>query len=128
MVNVYPILVEIKEKLSELEGIKSLRIGLEKGSDSAFNAPLIRVVANSVQAKGLRETLSFKIIMAFDTKNDLELLYEKFYNTEYEIKKLLLSLNYEIFFISSVSDEDRLSSLKAGAMIFEIRNLLGVLR
>jgi len=125
MINIYPILLEVKEKLKAISGVKSLRIGLEKGADSSLNAPLLRVVAEGVEAKGIRESLTFQIVMAFDTKNDLELLYEKFYTMEFEVKNLLTKLPYKIYFLNSVSDEDRLNALKAGVLRFRIDDLIG---
>lgn len=124
MVNIYPILKDIKTTLSEINGVKSLRIGLEKGADSAINTPLVRIVVEKTEAKGLNEDLIFQVILAFDTKNDLELLYEKFYEMEYTVKELLMSkLPYEIYFLSSVSDEDRLNSIKAGVLRFRLVGL-----
>jgi len=124
MVNIYPVIQEIKTVLSEIEGIKSLRIGLERGADSSINTPLIRIVVEKTEAKGMQENLFFQVVLAFDTKNDLELLYEKFYAMEYRVKELLMSkLSYEIYFLSSVSDEDRLNSIKAGVLRFKIEGL-----
>jgi len=124
MTNIFPILQDIKETLSKIEGIKSLRIGLEKGADSAINTPLIRLVVEKVESKGAYESLIFQVILAFDTKNDYEELYEKFYNKEYEVKELLISsLPHEISYLGSISDEDRLNSIKAGILRFRIDGL-----
>ena len=121
MTNIFPIISSIKNTLSEIDGVKSLKIGLEKGADSAMNTPLIRVVVEKTEAKGMIEDLYFQVIIAFDTKNNLEELYEKFYNMEYDVKELLTrKLPYETYFLSSVSDEDRLNSIKAGVLRFKI--------
>jgi len=126
MINIYPILLEIKEELKKIEGIKSLRIGLEKGADSSFNCPLIRIVSERNEAKGLRESFTFQIVIAFDNKNDMEERYEQFYNMEHQVKNLLMKMPYEIFFLNTINDEDRLSALKAGLMRFKIENLVDI--
>jgi len=118
----YKYLVEIKNALLELDIFKSVKIGLEKGIGSK-DTPFARIVPEFNRKDGLYETLSFQIIFGFDIKNkDLELLYQKYYETEEAIKKAIEYKN-QCFFIETITDEDRLANLKSAIMRFEIRNI-----
>lgn len=119
----YEYLVDIKNNLIELNIFKSVKIGLEKGIGSK-DAPFARIVPEFNRKEGLYETLAFQVVYGFDVKNkDLELLYEKYYETEEAIKKALEYKN-NCFFIETITDEDKLMNLKSAIMRFEIRNIM----
>ena len=120
------VLVDVKEKLSMIPDIKSLKIGLEIGVGSK-DCPFIRIIAgNDVKDCGYRN-IDVNIVYGFDVKNkDLELMYEKLYALQ---EQIIESLQYktsigDCFYISTTTDEDRLSNLKSSISHFKIENIL----
>jgi len=124
MVQIYPILEEIKNTLKNL-GFKTLKIGLEKGADKSINTPLCRIVVEEEIDKGILSDLIVQIVVGFDIKNDYEKLYDEFFDTTYKIKKALFSLPYKITLLNTITDEDRLNTLKAGIIRIKLEGLNG---
>ena len=124
MIKIYPILEEIKNSLKDLD-FKSLKIGLEKGADKAINTPLCRIVVEEEIDKGVLSDLIVQIVVGFDIKNDYEKLYDEFFDTTYKIKKSLFSLPYKITLLNTITDEDRLNTLKAGIIRVKLEGLNG---
>jgi len=121
----FDVLTNIKEKLSSIENIKSLKIGLENGIGSK-DCPFIRIISESNTQDLGRDTLMFSVVYGFDVKNrDLESMYEKMYDLERTIRETL-EYNTDIgdcFFISTQTDEDRLNNLKSAVSRFKIENI-----
>jgi hypothetical protein len=124
MVNLYPYLVDIKNKIDELNIYKSIKIGLERGADKSINTPLCRIVLESVEYKGVLANAVIQIVIALDTKNDYEKLYSEFLDFEYKTKNKLLELPYNVVVLNTITDEDRLSNLKAGIIRISLNNLV----
>ena len=119
----YDILLDIKQRLIDLNIFKSVKIGLEKGIGSK-DAPFARIVPENNRKENGYETFIFQIVYGFDVKNkDLELLYQKYYETEENIKKALEYKVNQCFFVETITDEDKLMNLKSAIMRFEIRNI-----
>jgi hypothetical protein len=123
MINVFPYLEMIKEKLNELN-FKSVRIGLEKGADKAINCPFARIIQESEEYKGVITNAIIQIVIGFDVKNDYELLHKEFNKTLFEVKIKLFELPIEFELIGSYFDEDRLTTLKAGILRIKLKNLI----
>jgi len=121
----YDVLVDIKDKLSAITDIKSLKIGLESGIGSK-DCPFIRVIANSNTQEFRVDTLNVSIVYGFDVKNkDLESMYEKMYLLEKTIRETLeynLTLG-DCFYVSTVTDEDKLSNLKTAMSTFRVDDI-----
>lgn len=121
----YDVLVDIKEKLSIISGVKSLKIGLENGI-GAKDCPFIRIIANSNTQAHREDTLNVSIVYGFDVKNkDLESMYEKMYALEKTIRE---TLEYNLssgdcFYVSTVTDEDKLSNLKTAMSTFRVDSI-----
>jgi predicted sulfurtransferase len=124
MVNVYPYLEMIKEKLIELNLFKSVKIGLERGADKSINCPFARIIQESEEYRGVITDAVIQIVIAFDTKNDYETLYKEFNDAIFEIKNALFKLPIEIKLLEAVYDEDRLVNLKAGILRIQLNNLM----
>jgi hypothetical protein len=119
----YNILLDIKKALTDIQTIKSLKIGFEKGADISSNCPLVRIIPEGSISKGISEDLIFQVVVAFDLKNNIEKLYEDFYKLEDEIKTALDTTHYKIYHIDTIMDEDKLSALKAGILRFKITDI-----
>jgi len=120
------VLVDVKEKLSTIPDIKSLKIGLEIGVGSK-DCPFIRIIAGNDVKDGGYRNIDVNIVYGFDVKNkDLELMYEKLYALQ---EQIIEALQYktsigDCFYISTTTDEDRLSNLKSSISHFKIENIL----
>ena len=120
------VLIDIKDKLSTIQDIKSLKIGLETGLGSK-DCPFIRVIAGNDVKDGGYRNIDVNIVYGFDVKNkDLELMYEKLYVLQ---EKIIKALQYnttigDCFYKSTTVDEDRLSNLKSSISHFRIENIL----
>ena len=119
----YNILLDIKKALTDIQTIKSSKIGFEKGADISSNCPLVRIIPEGSISKGISEDLIFQVVVAFDLKNNIEKLYEDFYKLEDEIKTALDTTHYKIYHIDTIMDEDKLSALKAGILRFKITDI-----
>jgi len=122
MIQIYPILEQIKQVLEPLN-FKSLKIGLEKGADKALNCPLCRIIVEEEIDKGILSDLIVQIVIGLDVKNDYEALYSEFFELNYKIKSALFKLPYQIELLNTITDEDRLNSIKAGIIRVKIKNL-----
>ncbi len=123
MINVYPYLEAIKEKIKELNEFKSVKIGLERGADKAINCPFVRIIQEAQEYEGFRVDLILQIVVVFDVKNDLEKLYKEFNEAIYKIELKLLELPVKIEPLSVNYDEDRLMNLKAGVLRIKLKDL-----
>ena len=119
---IYQILEQIKHELSPI-GFKSLKIGLEKGADKAINCPLCRIVVEEEIHKGALSDLVVQIVIGVDTKNDYEALYKEFFGLHKEVKAALFRLPYKIELLNTITDEDRLLTIKAGVVRVKIKDL-----
>ena len=124
MVNVYPYLEIVKEKLIELNKFKNVKIGLEKGADKAINCPFARIIQESEEYKGVITNAVIQIVIGFDTKNDYELLYKEFNEVLFYVKNKLFEIPAEIELLDAAFDEDRLVNLKAGILRVQLNNLV----
>jgi len=124
MVNVYPYLEMVRDKIIELDIFKSVKIGLERGADKAVNCPFVRIISESEDYKGIVTNAVIQIVIVFDTKNDYELLYKEFYSALFEIKNKLFELPLKIELIDAYFDEDRLLNLKAGVLRVRLADLV----
>ena len=136
MSKIYSFLEEMKEKLSQIEGVKTLKIGMERGIGSK-DACFIRLVPEinskvkegagaqcNQDGSGGYDEMVVQVIYGFDLKNqELEKLYDQFYDLEEEIRSVLLT-KYKtagyLRFIHTVTDEDRLANLKSAISRFKI--------
>ena len=122
------VLVDVKNKLATIPDIKSLKIGLEIGI-GAKDCPFIRIIPSSDTQDGGYRTIEINVVYGFDIKNkDLELMYEKLYTLQESIIK---TLQYSqivgdgvCFYLSTVTDEDRLSNLKSSISKFKIDKMV----
>jgi hypothetical protein len=131
MATINDYLVEVKNKLSIIGGVKTLKIGMEKGI-GAKDCPFIRIVpemnipSETRQClEGGMEDLTFEIIFGFDIKNnDLEAdLYPAYYQLEKDIKTALVQGRYSFGscnFLHTVTDEDKLMNIKTAISRFEL--------
>ena len=124
MVNVYPYLEMVRDKIIELDIFKSVKIGLERGADKAVNCPFVRIISESEDYKGIVTNAVIQVVIVFDTKNDVELLYKEFYSALFEIKNKLFELPLKIELIDAYFDEDRLLNLKAGVLRVRLADLV----
>ncbi len=119
----YKILTDIKTTLTNIQTIKSLKIGFEKGADVSANCPLVRIIPEGSEAKGIKEDLTIQIAIAFDLKNNVEELYKQFYALEKEIKNAMELIPYKCIHLNTIMDEDKLSTLKAGIIRFKVMDI-----
>lgn len=130
-------LEEVKEKLSEIDDIASLKIGMEMGIGSR-DSPFIRIVPESsskmngkgsaytcdADGSGGMQEMTIKIIFGFDLKGEnLEKLYDVFYNLEEEIQSKLLTrytARGSMQWIQTITDEDELVNIKSAIARFKI--------
>lgn len=132
MSKIYATLTEIKQKLSTIPNITSLKIGIEKGI-GAKDTPFIRVVpeinskSNKTAGKSCAtqsmDELVIQVVYGIDLKSrDLEAIYSDFYDLEEEIRNALLTKYTvgHVEFIHTVTDEDRLSTLKSAISRFRV--------
>ena len=124
MVNLYPYLVDVKNKIEEMDIYKSIKIGLERGADKSVNTPLCRIILESAEYKGVLANAIVQIVIGFDTKNDYEKLYSEFLEFEFKTKNKLLELPYNVMVLNTITDEDRLTNLKAGIIRISLNNLV----
>lgn len=116
------VLIDIKNVLSAIPDIKSLKIGLETGIGSK-DCPFIRIVPSNDIKEGAHRNMEIGIIYGLDVKNrDLENMYEKLYALQEEI---INTLQYnttigDCFYLSTITDEDRLTNLKSSISRFQI--------
>ena len=120
------VLIDIKTVLSSIADIKSIKIGIETGLGSK-DCPFIRIVPASDVRDGQYRNIEVNIVYGFDVKNkDLELMYEKLYSLQ---EQIISTLQYntnigDCFYISTMTDEDRLTNLKSSISRFRIENIL----
>jgi len=121
----FEVLTDIKNKLSYIPNITSLKIGLESGIGSK-DCPFIRIISESNTQTLSKDTLLFSVVYGFDVKNkDLESMYEKMYDLEKSIRDTL-EYNTDMgdcFFVSTQTDEDKLNNLKSAVSRFKIENI-----
>jgi len=124
MTDIVPVLNDVKKLIQSLNIYKSVKLGLEKGADKAINTPFARIIVDEIEHRGALIDLHLSVVIAFNTKNDYEKLYEEFFTAEYTTKTALFKLPYKIELLSTVTDEDRLINLKAGIINFKIKGLI----
>lgn len=133
------LLIEIKTKLTAIPSVESLKIGMEKGIGSK-DCPFIRIVPEynskskegrqskcNADGSGGQDELTFQVIFGFDLKNqELEALYQEYYDLEEEIRSILLTKyteNGHAQFIHTATDEDRISNIKSAVSRFKIAGI-----
>lgn len=122
----YEVLLEVKEKLSAIVDVQSLKIGLETGIGSR-DCPFVRIIAGDDTNKESFRDIDINIVYGVDVKNrDLEQMYDKLYALQEDIIK---SLEYNLSsgvcrYISTTVDEDRLANLKSSISHFKIENVV----
>lgn len=122
----YDVLVEIKEKLSAIQEIRSLKIGLETGIGSK-DCPFVRIISGDDTNKEAFRDVDINIVYGVDVKNkDLELMYEKLYILQ---EQIITALEYNLSsgvcrYISTTVDEDRLTNLKSSISHFKVENVV----
>ena len=119
---IYEALQEAKTLLGAVEGVASLKIGLERGL-GAKDAPFIRLLPEKFSADGHRATLTLQVVFGFDVKNrDHEELYRKYFETEAAIRDALEGKmrSGNCLWIETVTDEDQVPNLKAGVALFTV--------
>jgi len=124
MVDTYPYLVMTKEAVIDTNLFKSVKIGLEKGADKAINCPFARVILEDIEYKGVVSSLVVQVLIAYDTKNDLEKLYSEFLTSSNKVINSLFKMPCKVELLSTITDEDRLANLKAGIVRFKIAGLI----
>ncbi len=132
-------LIEMKQKLTAIPNIKSLKIGMERGIGSK-DSTFIRIVPElnemekagrqsrcNVDGSGAMDSLVVQIIYGFDLKNqELETLYTSFYDLEEEIRSVLLTKYTSaghVSFIHTATDEDKLQNIKSAISRFKVSGI-----
>lgn len=133
------ILIEVKQKLSSIPNIKSLKIGMERGIGSK-DSTFIRIVPelNEKEKEGRQsrcnpdgsggmDSLTIQIIYGFDLKNqELEDLYSAFYDLEEQIRSAILTKYTSAghaTFIHTATDEDKLQNIKSAISRFKVSGI-----
>ena len=134
MSKIFDFMAEMETKLKRISGVKTLAIGMEKGIGSK-DTPFIRIIpeSNSKQKQGGGcqtggyDQMTVQIIFGFDIKNkDLPKLYESFYDMEEQIRETLVSKYTSkgtVTFMHTVTDEDKLTTIKSAISRFEISGI-----
>ena len=114
----YEMLKEIETKLQGIDGIITLKIGLEANM-TARDYPAIRITSSfNKRANCLSEDMEFMVYFGdnLHEKIGLEEIYKTLYEYEYEIRSRLdisqISDNGLVRWIDTRSDEDRLQGYK----------------
>ncbi|MDA3046702.1 hypothetical protein OFO10_05975 [Campylobacter sp. VBCF_06 NA8] len=130
--DIYGAIVKIKEKLEGIEGIKTLKIGIEPNI-SPSDYPIIRIVINKndlTQSNGWENDIYFSVYFGakIDEKVGLENIYKYLYDLEREIKNRLHNHQLEnsclIRFERTQSDNDTLKNFKILCSDFKINAVL----
>lgn len=116
---IYPILEEIKSKLSTISDAKSIKIGLEKGIGSK-DTPFIRVVPTRFRRDNDVSTLEYQVVFGVDIKNrEYEDVYRAYFDLEEKIRRALDLLDStNSIWVETITDEDRVPNLKTGIAVF----------
>ncbi len=134
-INVYKLLKQIKERLTNLDGIKTLKIGIEPNI-SPSDYPIIRIVVNrntiADDFDKWANDIYFSVYFGakIDEKKGLESIYEYLYTLEATIKERLhnhqikgeLNSDCLIRFENTQSDNDTLKNFKILVSEFKIES------
>jgi len=124
MVQIAPIIKEIRKTLQDTEIFKNVYTGKPKGVERSQNTPFALVILEQINHQGININLIVQAVIVFDTKNDTQKLYDDFLEADYRVKEALMRLPYDVSVEDTYLDEDRLESLKAGIIRFKINNLV----
>ena len=124
----YPLLAEVRDRLSGVEGIKTCRIGLEQGI-AHEDYPIIRVVPQDFNSSGAnnwdrrKSTVLIYFGAAVDESKDvLETVYQSLLDIETKIIEacLIKGDGWRAKYLGTMTDEDRLEVYKLMAVKIEI--------
>jgi len=124
----YLILKNIKDLLTQVDGINSLKLGLEEGISYA-HVPFIRIVSGDIiadQNTPNKENFNFSIYLGTSIKNKYEDVYKEHFNFISKIKSTLNNKQMQggfIEFIEAKADQDSLQNVKLSILDFTLKGL-----
>lgn len=130
-VNIYEAIKEIKEMLAGIDGINTLKIGIEPNI-SPSDYPIIRIVINRntlSNTNGWENDIYFSVYFGakIDDIKGIENIYKYLYTLENEIKKRLHNAQLKnsclIRFENTQSDNDTLKNFKILCSEYKIYNV-----
>lgn len=124
MIEIYPVLAELRDKLATIAGVTTCKIGLEAGL-SPDDYPIIRLVPVKIsridQSKVKMELTIYFGQNLTEADQGLEAVYQNLLDFEKLIKEAIKFGNgYKIHHLDTITDEDRLEHFKIFASRFEV--------
>ena len=117
---VYDYLVTVRDKMATISGVKTSKIGLERGVGSK-DAPFIRIVPLDVKPQGgisPSQNLTYQVVFGVDTKNrDYEELHDQYFSLAEEIIADGKALGGT--WVRTVTDQDTVQNLKTAVVEFQ---------
>lgn len=124
--SIYPMLVELKTKLSGVSGVATCKIGLEQGI-AHEDYPIVRIVPQNIGEGGSYTRRKASVFVYFgmpidESKDGLESVYEQLLSMESNIVKesKVFGDGWRSKYLDTVTDEDRLEIYKLMAVRLEI--------
>lgn len=120
----YSVLVGLRDRLALIDGVKTCKIGLERGL-SPDDYPIIRLVPTRFnrlnQSQSRMEMTVFFGVPVTESDQGLEPLYQDLIELEKTIKdEIRIGNDYMIKHIDTITDEDRIDHYKIFASRFEV--------
>lgn len=124
MIEIYTVLEELRDKLADISGVTTCKIGLEAGL-SPDDYPIIRLVPVKIsridQSKVKMELTIYFGQNLTEADQGLEAVYQNLLDFEKLIKEAIKFGNgYKIHHLDTITDEDRLEHFKIFASRFEV--------
>jgi len=124
--NVYELMIEVKDRLQNIPNINTVKIGIEPNM-TGRDYPAVRIVAG-VNKRGeyLYENAIFTVYFGenLHDKIGIEEIYNRLYTYESEIRDKLDTFQPAVGglckWVDTISDEDRLQGFKILASRFEV--------
>jgi len=114
----YDYLVTLRDALSVIDGVKSCKIGIERGIGSK-DAPFVRVVPVSVSPDGNSSKMRVQVVFGFDSKNRD---YEELHRQYFDMADSIIDIAHENYaeWQQTVTDEDTVQNLKTAVIEFMV--------
>ena len=116
---VYDYLVTVRDKMATIQGVKTSKIGLERGVGSK-DTPFVRIVPIDVKPEGgitPAQSLTYQVVFGVDAKvRDYEELHDQYFSLAEKIIAAGKSLGGT--WLRTVTDEDTVQNLKTAVVEF----------